>query len=49
MSPVRDTDDPQTIKVKKKKSTKGWDGELLDPASRNTYLAEDDGEWAHSI
>ncbi|KAI0344184.1 acyl-CoA N-acyltransferase [Trametopsis cervina] len=42
MSPVRDTDDPQ-VKMRKKKSTKGWDGEVVDASFRNTYLPQTDG------
>ena len=42
MSPVRETEDSLS-RVKKKKSTKGWDGEV-DPVSRNAYFADDDGE-----
>jgi len=41
MSPIRDTDDPHVIKVKRRKSTKGWDGEVVDPSSRNAYFVDD--------
>lgn len=43
MSPMREVDD-LSPRMKKKKSTKGWDGEVVDPASRNAYLTDDDGE-----
>ncbi|KAI0089918.1 acyl-CoA N-acyltransferase [Irpex rosettiformis] len=41
MSPVRDTDDPQ-VKAKKKKSTKGWDGEVGDRPLQNVCFTDGD-------
>ena len=44
LSPVRESEDSNgQPRHKRKKSTKGWDGEVVHPALRNSFLAEADG------
>jgi hypothetical protein len=43
MSPIRETDDP-LVKAKKRKSTKGWDGEVGHRSLRNPYILGEDGK-----
>ena len=47
-SPIREAEEVNgQSKTKKRKSTKGWDGEVVDPALKNAFVPEEQGEAMH--
>ncbi|THG96413.1 hypothetical protein EW026_g5416 [Hermanssonia centrifuga] len=49
MSPTRESEEANGLPRKRRKSTKGWDGEAIEPMMRNTYIAEDDGARGNTL